>query len=497
MDSNRPYRSFRFIGICIGILALSLGCLCQPASLFRVSTPTPPPPPTDTLEVPTPTSFTLPPVQPGGGGGGELNAEGPWLLIKTDQGLWAVNPDGSGLTQLTSMDYWHSNFEDALQPKGDLVAFITPGGNDYNNMELNLLSLPGGEIFQVQQLTGLEAETDVQAMRAIGEEKSFAWSPDGNQLAFTSAKESGSADLYVYYARTGAVNRLSQDEGQDFSPSWSPDGQNLVYLEANAFGTGAGMDFAGIWTVPNVGGTPEKIASGGVGADIYGWLNNTSVLLSGADYNCFFQNLRLYDLVTRQETVVYPGCIFTAAASRWNSAAMFSNENGTFLFTGEDPTPTQVSQDTNAYIDPMGADDRVFTVRSENGLIATYGTGEYDHLTSPVTSPSFPDVISLVEQEVAEYGAIWAWTSWDLNQPGVWITGPGIEIGQIYDRAAGFPTWDAHNNLLFFAISDYGGFDLYRTTFDAYYSDLTYIAYLDARITALAWLGDKYKDYNP
>ena len=40
-----------------------------------------------------------------------LNAEGPWLLMETDQGLWAANPDGSGMAQLTDVDYWHGSLQ--------------------------------------------------------------------------------------------------------------------------------------------------------------------------------------------------------------------------------------------------------------------------------------------------------------------------------------------------------------------------------------------------
>src|SRR5450759_3691568 len=47
--------------------------------------PTDTPPPSSTL------SITTPP----------LATNGPWGVVKTDKGIWAFNPDGEGLRQLT------------------------------------------------------------------------------------------------------------------------------------------------------------------------------------------------------------------------------------------------------------------------------------------------------------------------------------------------------------------------------------------------------------
>ena len=105
-----------------------------------------------------------------------------------------------------------------------------------------------------------------------------------------------------------------------------------------------------------------------------------------------------------------------------------------------------------------------------------------DHQVSPVEADSG-------SLEVAMYGWIWSWTSGDDSQPGVWITGPGIEIGQIFDRAARLPIWDKDSNLLFFAAVDGNGYDLYRTTFEAYYRDLAVVDFIDADVRVVTWLG--------
>jgi hypothetical protein len=92
---------------------------------------------------------------------------------------------------------------------------------------------------------------------------------------------------------------------------------------------------------------------------------------------------------------------------------------------------------------------------------------------------------------VAMYGWIWGWTSNDPNQPGAWITGPGVDIGQVYSYSAQFPIWDQHNNLIFFAPESDNGIDLYRTTFDAHYTDLALVTHMGAQLRDVAWLGSQ------
>jgi hypothetical protein len=107
-----------------------------------------------------------------------------------------------------------------------------------------------------------------------------------------------------------------------------------------------------------------------------------------------------------------------------------------------------------------------------------------EHQVSPVSASSG-------DLQVAMYGLIWGWTSQDAAQPGAWISGPGVEIGQIYPGKARCPAWDLHNNLLFFALADTGGYDLYRITFDSHYTDLSRVNHLDADVNNVVWLGPR------
>jgi TolB protein len=56
-----------------------------------------------------------------------------------------------------------------------------------------------------------------------------AWSPDGTQVAFASAR-ADNWDLFVIDIATGQETRLTQDPATDLAPVWSPDGRQIAFL---------------------------------------------------------------------------------------------------------------------------------------------------------------------------------------------------------------------------------------------------------------------------
>jgi hypothetical protein len=422
-----------------------------------------------------------------------LKPEGPWLLLETDHGLWAANPDGSGMAQLTDVDYWNGGLPDAVQPAGNQIVFISPGSNDFHHMALNLLSLPDGHVTKITDLTSAQTEAyadsgpgepGFEALRAVSERLSYAWSPDGARLAFVGVMDGPSAEVYIYDLASGTIRRVSRDDAQDFSPSWSPDGNHLLYLGAEGFGTGAGMVMAGVWSADGEGNNAALLyPSDSSGEEIIGWLDDTTAVIDSWTPSCGSAQLRLYGVVSKQQVMLNRDCFIAAAANSRRSEVLFANNSGLYLLTARDRKPVLVSREPVSGIYSWRPDKNdLITAGFENGGIATFGSGDIDHQVSPVNAPSR-------SLDVAEYGAIWGWTSVDNDQPGAWISGPGVEIGQIFANRARLPIWDSHNNLLFFAPRNGSGYDIYRTTFDAHHTDLSVVASINAEVQAVTWLG--------
>jgi hypothetical protein len=512
MDANRKAPRFRTTLFITVLLTFALGCLCLPTSVIPTGTPAEPPTDTPALNLPpTPTPLpplpppTLPPVtQPPVDNGGGLDPQGPWLLIEsTSAGLWAVNQDGSGLTMLTDFDYWNGNIQDAVQPNGREIAFISPANFDFHHMALNLLSVPDGKVTKVTDLTSTQTEAyadsapgdpGFEALRAVGEQRSFAWSPDGARLAFIGIMDGPSADVYLLDEPSNEIRRLSQDEAQDFSPSWSPDGSHLIWLAAEGFGTGAGFSMSGVWAAAGDGSNAGLLYPATTsGEEIDGWLDDTTALLASWSPICGPNKLRLYDVVSRQQTILNQDCFGRASAEGLHGEALFSNDSGLYLLTSEDRTPVKVSDRQVAYIKRWGPFDYTFIVRFAGGQVATFGSGTYDTQFSPSTMAS-ASTLPYDDQDVSMYGAIWGWTSQNPADPGVWITGPGIDIGRIFDGPARLPAWGPHNDLLFFALADSGGYDLYLDTFDSHYTDLHQVNHFDGDINSIIWHG-QYSPY--
>jgi TolB protein len=60
--------------------------------------------------------------------------------------------------------------------------------------------------------------------------KNPAWSPDGRQIAFASAR-SGNLEIHVMNADGSEPRQLTQSDGSKDLPNWSPDGTQIAFME--------------------------------------------------------------------------------------------------------------------------------------------------------------------------------------------------------------------------------------------------------------------------
>src|SRR6185503_12910105 len=105
-----------------------------------------------------------------------------------------------------------------LSPKSDQVAFtITDVDKSANKSttQIYLVPLSGGEM---RQLTNDEHSSS-----------SPRWSPDGEKLAFVSARD-GESQIWTIDVSSGALKKITSISTGAGDPVWSPDGKWLAFV---------------------------------------------------------------------------------------------------------------------------------------------------------------------------------------------------------------------------------------------------------------------------
>jgi len=87
-----------------------------------------------------------------------------------------------------------------------------------------------------------------------GGKSSPAFSPDGNDIAYTWRGENAdNADIYVKLIGAGGPLRLTSNPAAEYCPAWSPDGRYIAFLRAGPSGERA------YYLIPALGGAERKI----------------------------------------------------------------------------------------------------------------------------------------------------------------------------------------------------------------------------------------------
>ncbi len=501
MDNNTRQKKV-ILSVTLAILAMA--CMCSPTSLLMTITPSPEvsipetvtsqpdisptdtDTPTDVAVVPTTIASSVEGLQP----------DVPWLIISTDDGLWAANMDGSNLVKLAEKSYLEIDLQRAISSPAQKIAVLTSAQDYYHELALQVISLPGGEVVKNIDLTTVDTEpgtdsapgdSSLEAMRAVAEQSSYSWSPDGTRLAFTAALDKPDADIYVYDLESQDIQKVSDDAGQDYFPSWSPDGKSVLYFEAEGFGTGAGYAMSGIWLAAADGSGAKKLATPtSSGEQLVGWRDNETAVLTSWSPAYGTNQLRLFNIRTQKQTVLVKGAVSGAAVATGieadSGAVLYGSEDGLYLLPPAATTPQKLSgEKVYIYGYPSAIrwqeDGRIFIVYSEGGVISTFMADGSQRTDPPFNS-------SGGSLDVSSFGLIWGWTNKGGENEGAWISGPGLTDSQVLSGPASNPNWNIDNDLLFFV-----GQDLYRTTFNSYYSDAAKVGSLTGNVIDTAWMG--------
>jgi hypothetical protein len=182
------------------------------------------------------------------------------------QYIRSVNPDGTGLTEVTppvcDATGFPGDIDPEASPDGKRIAFtrwdetafdifvVNADGSGLKNVTNDTLpneeptwSPDGTEIAFVGRQPGGQSDVYVVNADGSGEPKrifsapsgvpTLAWSPNGEKIAFTAALTGDSVgdlgEIYTMNADGSGVTNLTKHAGAESNPDWSPDGTKIVF----------------------------------------------------------------------------------------------------------------------------------------------------------------------------------------------------------------------------------------------------------------------------
>ena len=153
--------------------------------------------------------------------------------------LWGVSTDGAGVAHALTQTTDHWNFEPALSPDGNRIAFVsTRSGSE----EVWVAGSSGGEPRRMTSFGGARLESP-------------RWSPDGRRIVF-SARRPAQADLWTVDAEGGLPRQLTSGPGDCLAPFWSRDGRS-VYFASRRSGSWE------VWKLGLADGRAARVTAGG------------------------------------------------------------------------------------------------------------------------------------------------------------------------------------------------------------------------------------------
>ncbi|WP_428269301.1 S41 family peptidase [Haliangium sp.] len=133
-----------------------------------------------------------------------------------EQELWVIDHRGQEpARQLTSGTRAHL-YRPRWSPDGRRIAYSDQQGKIY------VVPAAGGKSVEV-------------ADEIFGRTADYAWSPDGQFLAFSLNDPTTLSSIYIWSARDGQTRRVTGPDFNEYGPAWHPNGEHLYYLSQREF----------------------------------------------------------------------------------------------------------------------------------------------------------------------------------------------------------------------------------------------------------------------
>lgn len=207
------------------------------------------------------------------------------VFVNFDQGeIFAANPDGSNLEQITSLGIAIGSV--SVSPDGTRIAVMADLSG---NWDIAVVNSNGTGLVNLTQNPALDSDPDwspdgtriafssdrsgigtVWTMDADGSNPvnvsgangyEPAWSPDGSQIAFSSTRD-GNVEVYVMNSDGSGQVNLTNNSARDVTPAWSPDGLWLAFTSERDGLADIMIMGAGGGGAANVTDSPGSMAEG-------------------------------------------------------------------------------------------------------------------------------------------------------------------------------------------------------------------------------------------
>ncbi|MEO8609715.1 MAG: hypothetical protein ABI690_17615 [Chloroflexota bacterium] len=136
-------------------------------------------------------------------------------LLDEDTDLLLVNVSSAEVTWLTDDTIMQSSA--VWSPDGSRIVYSAYDGGNVANSALYIMNADGSGVHNISNRPGVDDSFPV-------------WSSDSQHIAFVSSRdEPGNRDIYIMDADGGTVRRMTTAASVDEFPSWSPDGDQIIF----------------------------------------------------------------------------------------------------------------------------------------------------------------------------------------------------------------------------------------------------------------------------